>query len=157
MTDWPNLVKSTKRHIYRSRAFHWYQNQMSGPPRFRDIARTRKRCENPYFWPISANLTMTDWPNLAKSTKRHIYRSRAFHWYPNQMSVPLRFRDIGRTRKRCENTYFWQISANLTMTDWPNLVKSTKRHIYMSRAFHRYQYQMCGPSRFRDIARTRKR
>jgi len=94
--NWRNLAKSTKRHIYRSRAFHRYQYQMSGPPRFRDIARTR----NPDFWPISANLTTTDWPKLAKITKRHIYRSRAFHRYQYQMSGPPRFWDIARTRKR---------------------------------------------------------
>ena len=71
--------KSTKRHIYRSRAFHWYQNQLSGPPRFRDIARTNSSVKKKRFL---ANFGQFDHDRLAESGQKYQKAHLQFESFP---------------------------------------------------------------------------
>ena len=113
---WPNLAETVKRHIYRPRPFIWAYSQVSTAIRHKETAWKSLCFEKPLFLDILAKFGHFRWPNLAKTVKRHIYRSRPFIW---AYSTTIRYKvtawkriDDGRTDEQTDRR-----------ADTPNLLR----------------------------------
>ena len=89
---WPNLAKTIKRHIYRPRPLTRAYFQVSTTIRYKETARKSLCLEKPMFLDILPNFGNFRWPNLTKTIKRHIYRSRPFIWAYFQVSTTIHYK-----------------------------------------------------------------